>query len=255
MPVLSKGNTFATNQQVTATNLNNLVDNATFVSGAADNTSTVVSGGAITVKDAGISTAKLADNAVTTAKLATGVVNGLTTVTAANGDSIAIADVSDSGNVKKALISDLYGSAFAGQLAFPATKNASSNANTLDDYEEGTWTPSLGGTATYTTQAGRYTKIGRFVHVTGRLAVNSIGTGSTGTISGLPFTAGSDAGVAIGYFQNIATTGYVSVCAHVVSGGTTIQTGGLASGGDGVTSPANFFKDSTEVIFSATYTV
>lgn len=34
-----------------------------------------------------------------------------------------------------------------GQIVFPATQNASSNANTLDDYEEGTWTPTVGSSA------------------------------------------------------------------------------------------------------------
>ena len=44
-------------------------------------------------------------------------------------------------------------------------------ANELDDYEEGTWTPSVGGTATYTHQDGRYTKIGNTVHVRDRKSV------------------------------------------------------------------------------------
>jgi len=37
-----------------------------------------------------------------------------------------------------------------GQIKFPATQNSSADANTLDDYEEGTWTPTLpnGGTVT-----------------------------------------------------------------------------------------------------------
>src|SRR5678815_603330 len=42
----------------------------------------------------------------------------------------------------------------SGQYAFPSTQTPSSDPNTLDDYEEGTWTPSVGGTATYTTQSG-----------------------------------------------------------------------------------------------------
>jgi hypothetical protein len=37
-------------------------------------------------------------------------------------------------------------------ITFPAAQSASSDANTLDDYEEGTWTPNVGGTATYTLQ-------------------------------------------------------------------------------------------------------
>ena len=55
-----------------------------------------------------------------------------------------------------------------GQVVFPATQNASSNANTLDDYEEGTFSPTFGGwTGEYSQQTGTYIKIGRFVHLRG----------------------------------------------------------------------------------------
>ena len=70
MAVITKGTTFANGDQVTAAKLNNLADNATFASGAVDNVSTQLSGGAVIVKDGGISTAKLSDSAVTTAKIA-----------------------------------------------------------------------------------------------------------------------------------------------------------------------------------------
>jgi len=69
MAVISKGQTFATGDQVTALKLNNLADNATFASGSVDNVSTQLSGGAIVVKDGGVTTAKLNDGAVTTAKI------------------------------------------------------------------------------------------------------------------------------------------------------------------------------------------
>lgn len=69
MAVISKGQTFATGDQVTALKLNNLADNATFASGAVDNVSTQLSGGAIVVKDGGVTTAKLNNGAVTTAKI------------------------------------------------------------------------------------------------------------------------------------------------------------------------------------------
>ena len=62
-------------------------------------------------------------------------------------------------------------------------------ANALDDYEEGTWTPSLGGNTTYLGQVGTYTKIGRQVTINFYLGVNVLGTGSGSDISGLPFTA------------------------------------------------------------------
>ncbi len=68
------------------------------------------------------------------------------------------------------------------------------SANKLDDYEEGTWTPTIAtGTVTYTTQRGRYTKIGRVVHIHGFVQIASI-SGSSGTniVAGLPFTSKND---------------------------------------------------------------
>lgn len=83
-------------------------------------------------------------------------------------------------------------------ITFPATQSASSDANTLDDYEEGTWTPTVGGTSTlgtasYATQTGIYTKIGRIVHVSCWVNWSSAtGTGAL-RIFGLPFTGNSNA--------------------------------------------------------------
>ena len=99
-------------------------------------------------------------------------------------------------------------------ITFPATQVASADPNTLDDYEEGTWTPtvvgnSTAGTASYSTQVGSYTKIGRQVTV----QFNIVYTGGTGIgalrVSGLPFTCGnvtarSFTGAAV--LNNIATT-------------------------------------------------
>ncbi len=59
MAILATGNTFATGDSPTATTLNNAVNNATFASGAVDNSTTQLSGGAIIVKDGGITVAKL----------------------------------------------------------------------------------------------------------------------------------------------------------------------------------------------------
>jgi hypothetical protein len=79
-------------------------------------------------------------------------------------------------------------------ITFPATQSASSDANTLDDYEEGVWTPivegsTTAGTATYGVQMGRYTKIGNTVRV--YFAVNYTGHTGTGTtvVGGFPFTS------------------------------------------------------------------
>jgi len=83
-------------------------------------------------------------------------------------------------------------------ITFPATQSASSNANTLDDYEEGTWTPVLSDAATggnnaasYTDREGWYTKIGNVVTINARI-VFPVTTGMTGGneafIKGIPFT-------------------------------------------------------------------
>jgi hypothetical protein len=83
----------------------------------------------------------------------------------------------------------------AGGIRFPATQVASSNANTLDDYEEGTWTPTLvfgsGSTGiTYNARNGRYTKIGNYVFATGFVNLSSKGSSAgDATFTGLPFSA------------------------------------------------------------------
>ena len=70
MAILSKGTTYSDGDQVTSTNLNALVDSATFASDAVDDSTTQLSSGSIIVKDLGISTGKIAASAVTTAKIA-----------------------------------------------------------------------------------------------------------------------------------------------------------------------------------------
>ena len=88
------------------------------------------------------------------------------------------------------------GAGAVGQIQFPATQVASANANTLDDYEEGTWTPTWtpasGSGATVNVADGFYTKVGNMVTVVFRLGTNGHGTSSGNiTIGGLPFAASS----------------------------------------------------------------
>jgi hypothetical protein len=76
------------------------------------------------------------------------------------------------------------------------TYNAS---NTLDDYEEGTWTPTINisnngfaGDPTPTSTSGKYTKIGRLVYCTGKITFDSNQNHNYFSyIDGLPFTADS----------------------------------------------------------------
>ena len=84
-------------------------------------------------------------------------------------------------------------------ITFPATAVAATNANTLDDYEEGTWTAAItatgGGTQTYTmtASAASYTKIGNVVHLFGRLewTYAAGGSPSSSCAINLPLSAGS----------------------------------------------------------------
>jgi len=86
-----------------------------------------------------------------------------------------------------------------GKINFPNTQVASADANTLDDYEEGTWTPVIGGSGgtsgqSYTSQVGTYTKIGRLVTCSFRVILSAKGTITANVeIQGLPFTAASTA--------------------------------------------------------------
>lgn len=81
-------------------------------------------------------------------------------------------------------------------ITFPATQSASTNANTLDDYEEGTWTPNIafyGGSTGITYggyNRGWYTKIGNTVILSVALDVSSKGS-STGDLrlTNFPFAS------------------------------------------------------------------
>ena len=77
-------------------------------------------------------------------------------------------------------------------IAFPATQSASSDANTLDDYEEGSWTPALtdGYTRTYGNRVGRYIKVGKLVYVFGQIQGSTRSGSPNGSLYiTLPFPA------------------------------------------------------------------
>ena len=88
------------------------------------------------------------------------------------------------------------------------------SANTLDDYEEGTFSPTYIGdtsnpTVSFTTQIGRYTKVGRQVHIIGFLHVSTVSGGGGGlSIGSLPFQNGSTTYVAatVGYVESWSTS-------------------------------------------------
>jgi hypothetical protein len=112
-------------------------------------------------------------------------------------------------------------------ITFPAAQSASSNANTLDDYEEGTWTPVQGSGLTVVgafSSSGRYTKVGRLVYISGRLAASTSVATTAGTImmTGLPFTVAELTAVGVMTNGNIDTFGGVGVFSTTAYSTTTI---------------------------------
>lgn len=96
-------------------------------------------------------------------------------------------------------------STLAGQIKFPATQNASTDANTFDDYEEGTFTPT-GDVSLTVTGTPLYTKIGRTVHVD-KVDVTWPVTVDAGAanVYGLPFACAAGFGSGVIGFMNYGT--------------------------------------------------
>jgi hypothetical protein len=147
-------------------------------------------------------------------------------------------------------------------VGFPATQVASSDANTLDDYEEGTFTPTVTGTTTagvgtYSNQTGYYTKVGRLVTIT----VYMNWTAHTGTgnmrFSNLPFTSANLAtnynGINIAFLGGIALTAGNVLYGNIEFGSTFITATQNPTGGGAYTLVP--IDTSAEIAFSATYFV
>jgi len=98
--------------------------------------------------------------------------------------------VSGTGTSSVAGLLDLS-AATAGQIKFPASQNSSANANTLDDYEEGTWTPTdqSGASLSFTVYNAVYTKVGRLVEIQAAIYYPSTVSSASALIGGLPFNA------------------------------------------------------------------
>lgn len=145
--------------------------------------------------------------------------------------------------------------ATGGGMQFPATQVPSAGANVLDDYEEGTWTPSVafGGASvgvTYASRSGTYTKIGRLVVATFDFTLSAKGS-STGnaSVTGLPFTGvGNAAGVSSTY------SGMASLTSEplFVSSGTTLPVRQFGATGHANVTDANF-TNSSRILATISY--
>jgi hypothetical protein len=146
-------------------------------------------------------------------------------------------------------------------ITFPASASASTDANTLDDYEEGTFTPTVvgtttAGTASYAAQLGRYTKIGNMVYFNIYLSFSG-GTGTGGLkINGLPFTSNSTANnlrPITTYFDAIAlSAGYFAI-GYIANNVTAINFSQLPVGGGGGISVS--YDGTGEILLSGQYEI
>jgi hypothetical protein len=153
-----------------------------------------------------------------------------------------------------------------GQIAFPASQAASSGANVLDDYEEGTWTPVIGGDGgtsgqSYTTQVGTYTKIGRLVYIQCYAALSAKGT-ITGNVElqGLPFTSSSSTNTnnvfQVGFWQGLGTAYvYISVLNTVNSTVGSFKVSTAATANHSSVMTTTDITDTTLFIISGAYFV
>lgn len=191
-------------------------------------------------------------------------VSALTSLTGANtatGDLLYIVDISEAAAAdrsKKITAQELqnYLKAFPATIgvggatpaasgagiSFPATASASSDANTLDDYEEGDCSSSIAitgtttaGTATYSVKVGQYIKVGALVTVYMYL----VWTGHTATgdmeVTGLPFTIKNTGdgfcAASIGFLNNISLSANSLATAFGIANTTRVALHQYAVGG------------------------
>ena len=123
-------------------------------------------------------------------------------------------------------------------ITFPATQSASSNANTLDDYEEGTWTPVLqfdANTQSIAVNQATYVKIGKAVNINMQITWTAKSGSGRVFITGLPFAKEAGGTVAVlGACLGGSVTTTEALFYNIDAGGTTLnfaqQTGDISSG-------------------------
>jgi hypothetical protein len=116
-------------------------------------------------------------------------------------------------------------------ITFPATQSASTDVNTLDDYEEGTWTPTitpLSGSLTAYTSSGTYIKIGKLVSLSFAVSITTAGTAaSVMQVSNLPFaTTGTNSSAGI-----MRENAVVGISGALVAASSTVLYGAKYDGG------------------------
>jgi hypothetical protein len=183
MAILSKGATIVADTQVSATNLNNLVDAATFVSGAVDGTTTQLSGGAIIVKDAGITPAKLSTGGPSWTS------GGTVSATAFSGPLTGAVTGNVTGNVSGSSGSTTGNAATATALATARAINGVSFNGTADITVTAAAGTLTGATLASGVTASSLTSVGTLGSLTVTNPISGSITGSSGSTTGNAATA------------------------------------------------------------------
>ena len=131
-------------------------------------------------------------------------------------------------------------------------------ANALDDYEEGTWTPTINTSLNANIAVGRYVKVGSLVMASGRLDWNSnSGAGGGIGMGGLPFATHSGSNTrtaaAVGYMIGFDTSGNHQLVMGAVQNTTNMYVQLLNDNGAGFAIGAQNCSNSGEIQFTITY--
>ena len=161
---------------------------------------------------------KIADDSISEEHIDNTAITGHSAITSlADTDKFLVSDASDSGNLKYVESQYIGGgldnwSENSGNL-LPSNAsygiylgvNSATSSNLLDDYEEGSWTPIVttgGANPSYTTQHGRYVRVGNICTVYMKLDYTS-SSGNTGQWGGLPFNASNEQSGAMDQYISI----------------------------------------------------
>lgn len=131
------------------------------------------------------------------------VINGTTGITTPDVDTTDLTLTGDFNGVDATLTGNLTGvdAILSGGIVFgDAGGSGTSTSNTLDSYEEGTWTPyieghSTAGTGTYSAQDASYVKIGSLVFLNFDYSLSEHTGSGYYRLRGLPFASSSISGL------------------------------------------------------------
>jgi hypothetical protein len=156
----------------------------------------------------------------------------------------------------KKVVASSSGISVTGLITADSGIKPKSTSTALTEYEEGTWTPSVGGTATYGgARSGRYTRIGRLVYLYCDMDIATIGTGSVHSITGgCPFTAVGTGSGSVTYWTGAAGS-FVFVTFSFINASTYPTFCANTAAATALTTSPTFFQNSTRAIGAVIFEV